>query len=36
MFDFESGIEKMFVYSVCEEYLYTSMLQRCCVQAPNT
>jgi len=26
----------MFVYRVCEEYLYTSMVQRGCVQGPNT
>jgi len=26
----------MFVYRVCEEYLYTAMVQRGCVQGPNT
>jgi len=26
----------MFVYRVCDEYLYTSMVRRGCVQGPNT
>jgi len=37
MFYFQSRSEEMFVYQrVCEEYLYTSVLRRGCVQGPDT
>jgi len=37
MFDFQSRSEEMFVYQrVCEEYLYTSVVRRGCVQCPDT
>jgi len=39
MFDFESpNTDRMFVYQqrVREEYLYSSVVQRGCVQGPDT
>jgi len=37
MFYFQSWSEEMFVYRrVCEEYLYTSVVRRGCVQGPDT